>query len=423
MGGADHLLSADLDSRLPAGNLADERGRTLACARHTLLCVACYERARFEESRRHGLQAQVCATEDTRFGEVFVDTCLGMAAMAQGRVEEAGRRYRRARRGVRKFFSSDPCLTVSTDVLLIELDLERNREKAIQPRTLKNLTELRGVWVDVYSTAVAVSAELMLGQYDSRAVIKLLSKAVDDARATGIESLSKHIPALLAYYLVEVGRPDEAGQVWRDHGLPCDESELLDLECRSWRTMEALSCARVRLLANQGEWGGAEALASGLCSVASEHGLTRTLLRGLALSMDVAHRAGQPDRALERLVDFLRTVRGTGFSRPLVRHRTVSRIVLRRLLATDLDEELRAMAESMQATVGGSASGGEQLFSTRELEVLSEAVRGLRSKEIADRLGISDQGVRYHVKNIYRKAGVGKRADAIKYARSLGVLT
>ena len=66
-------------------------------------------------------------------------------------------------------------------MLLIELDLERNREKAIQPRTLKSLTELRGVWVDVYSTAVAVSAELMLGQYDSQAVIKLLSKAVDAA--------------------------------------------------------------------------------------------------------------------------------------------------------------------------------------------------------------------------------------------------
>ena len=375
------------------------------------------------EPPRHGLQAQACSTEDTRFGEVFVDTCLGMAAMAQGRVEEAGRRYRRARRGVRKFFSSDPCLTVSTDVLLIELDLERNREKAIQPRTLKNLTELRGVWVDVYSTAVAVSAELMLGHYDSRAVIKLLSKAVDDARAIGIESLSKHMPALLAYYLVEVGRPDEAGQVWRDHGLPCGESELLDLERRSWRTMETLSCARIRLLAEQGKCGAAEALASGLCTVASEHGLTRTLLRGLALSMDVAHRAGQSDRALERLVDFLRTVRGTGYTRPLVRHRAVSRTVLGRFLSTDPDEELRATAESMLTTMGGSASSDHQLFSRRELDVLSEAARGLRGKEIGGRLGISYEGVRYHLKNIYRKAGVSKRADAIEYAQSLGILT
>ena len=57
------------------------------------------------------------------------------------------------------------------------------------------------------------------------------------------------------------------------------------------------------------------------------------------------------------------------------------------------------------------------------MEVLSEAAQGLRNKEIADRLGISDEGVRYHLKNIYRKAGVRRRADAVQYARSLGVLS
>ena len=56
--------------------------------------------------------------------------------------------------------------------------------------------------------------------------------------------------------------------------------------------------------------------------------------------------------------------------------------------------------------------------------MLSEAARGLRGKEIGGRLGISYEGVRYHLKNIYRsKAGVSKRADAIEYARSLGILT
>ena len=422
-GGADGLLPADLAARLPAGSPGDAEGRTLVCARHTLLCIACYERASFEESGRHGLLAQAHAGEDTRFGAVFVDTCLGMAAMAQGRVEEAGRRYRQARRVAREYFAADPCLTLSTDVLMIELDLERNREKTIQPRTLKNMAELRGVWVDVYSTAVAVSAELMLGQYDPQAVIELLSTAVDGARETGIESFRNHMSALLANYLSEVGCADDAGQVWGDHGLPCDVSDLLDLERQSWRTMEALSCVRVRLLAEQGEWAAAEALAAGLCAVASKRGLTRTLLRGLALSMDVAYRAGRSDRALDCMVDFLRAVRGTDYVRPLVRHRSVSRTVLRRLLATDLDEELRATGESMQTGVGGPETGDSPLFSTRELEVLSEAARGLRNREIAGRLGITNEGVRYHLKNIYRKAHVATRVEAVRYAASLGVLS
>ena len=425
-GGADGSPLGDLESRLPEagpGAVGDERGRTRAAARHTLLCVACYERARFEASRRHGLQAAAHASDDTRFGDVFVNTCLGMAAMAQGRVQEAGARYRRARQVARRFFPSDPCLTVSTDVLTIELDLEQNRERTIQQRTLKNLTALRGVWVDVYSTAMAVGAELTFARYDSRAALKLLSKAVDDARETGIESLSNHMSALLAYYLLEAGRSDDAGQVWRDHGLPCGAVELLDLDRQSWRTMEALSCARVRLLAAQNEHGAAQDLAGSLCAVASERGLTRTLLRGLAVSMVAAHRAEQPGRALERLTDFLRAARGVNYSRPLVRHRQVSRTVLRRLLATDPDEDVRTVAESMQAKLSAPAAGATAFFSAREIEILAEAARGLRNKEIAVQLGISDEGVRYHLKNVYRKVGVAKRTEAVKYAQSIGVLS
>ena len=425
VGGADGLLPGELDSQLPAAGSAAagaERGRTLSCARHTLLCIACYERASFEESRRHGLEAQTRFTDDTRFGDVVVNTCLGMAAMAQGRAPEASRWYRQARQIARKSFSSDPCLTVGTDVLTIELDLERNREKAIQQRTLKNLTDVRGIWVDIYSTALAVSAELTFAQYDSQAVIRLLTKAVDEVQETGIESLSNTVSALLAHYLVEAGRSDEAEQVWREQGLPCGAAELVDIEGQSWRTMEALSCARIRLLAEQGEWAAAEELADRLRATASARGLVRTLLRALALSMVVAHRAGHPDRALARLVEFLRAARTVGYTRPLVRHRDVSRVVLQRMLATDLDEGLRSAAESMLAEVGDTPTAAAPFFSTRELEVLAQVGQGLRNEEIAGRLGISGAGVRYHLRNIYRKTGASKRADAVRYARSLRVL-
>ena len=48
--------------------------------------------------------------------------------------------------------------------------------------------------------------------------------------ATNIESMSNNVSALLAHYLAEAGRPDEAGEVWRDYGLPCGATELVDLE-------------------------------------------------------------------------------------------------------------------------------------------------------------------------------------------------
>ena len=256
---------------------------------------------------------------------------------------------------------------VGTDVLAIELDLERNREKEIQKRTLQSMAEVRGVWVDVYATAISVIAELTFVQYDSESVIEFLKKTVDDVAAAGIESLSRHMSALLANYLVELGDPDAADQTWRNNRLPCEAGEL-DLERQSWRTMEALSCARVRLLTAQGECAAAEALASSLCDLAAERGLTRTLLRGLALSMVVAHVAGDENRAVARLIEFLRLTREVDYVRPLVRHREVSRTVLRCLLDTDAEEDVRRAAESTLVQLEPSTTKASG-FSAREREV------------------------------------------------------
>ena len=155
----------------------------------------------------------------------------------------------------------------------------------------------------------------------------------------------------------------------------CGVPDLLDLDRQSWRTMESLACARVRLLVEQGECAAAGEIASRLCDTASAHGLTRTtLLRGLALSMVVAERAGQTAGALARLVEFLGRTREVDYVRPLVRHREVSRTVLHRLLGTDLDTDVRRAAESMLVHVGEPATATAPIFSARERDVLAVLV-------------------------------------------------
>ncbi|MXY23884.1 MAG: hypothetical protein F4Y45_05110 [Acidobacteria bacterium] len=423
-GGADRLLPHELESRFPAGDPlpGDEEGRALACARHTMLCIACYEHASFEESARHGLRAQAHFRKDGCFFRIVLDACLGMAAMAQGRVQEAVEKYRDIRRATRKFFPADPWISAISNALTIELDLERNRVRAVRRKTLERLTQSQGVWADGYSTSVAVSAELLFEQCGEAEAIQLLTRSVDRVRATRNRSLLNTISALLADYLTQAGQSEQAGAVWRDHALPCDAAELLDLERQSWRTMEALSCARIRLLEAQGEFDAASELAHNLGRVAGDRGLVRTLLRGIALSMSVAHRAGQPDRALERLVGFIRATRGVDYTRPLVRQREVSRLVLQRLLDTDCDDDLRPAAESLLAQVVGPETGSP-CFSPREREILTHVARGLRNKEIAELLEITEEGVRYHLKNIYRKTGINKRAEAVSRAQAIGSLS
>jgi NarL family two-component system response regulator YdfI len=67
------------------------------------------------------------------------------------------------------------------------------------------------------------------------------------------------------------------------------------------------------------------------------------------------------------------------------------------------------------------ASGGVEL-TEREREVLAAAARGERSKEIADRLSISERTVKAHLTNVYNKLGVDSRAAAVAAAARLRLL-
>lgn len=63
---------------------------------------------------------------------------------------------------------------------------------------------------------------------------------------------------------------------------------------------------------------------------------------------------------------------------------------------------------------GPSSRGGELVgeLSTREWEVLSHASRGLTNTEIALQLGVSENTVRFHLKNIFNKINVTNRTEA-----------
>jgi DNA-binding NarL/FixJ family response regulator len=69
----------------------------------------------------------------------------------------------------------------------------------------------------------------------------------------------------------------------------------------------------------------------------------------------------------------------------------------------------------------GDRGGGEPL-TPRELDVLNLIALGLPNKAIADRLGISDQTVKFHVAAIIGKLGAANRTEAVRLAVRRGLL-
>ena len=76
---------------------------------------------------------------------------------------------------------------------------------------------------------------------------------------------------------------------------------------------------------------------------------------------------------------------------------------------------------TISSTPTSISSSGEKL-SAREREILRQVASGYTSCEIGKRLGISDQTVNTHIKNIYRKLQVRTRAQAVNLASLRGLL-
>ena len=55
-------------------------------------------------------------------------------------------------------------------------------------------------------------------------------------------------------------------------------------------------------------------------------------------------------------------------------------------------------------------------LSEKELAVLEELCHGHTNKQIAESLWLSEQTVKFHLRNIYRKLGINSRTEALRYA-------
>ncbi|MGB7422766.1 MAG: response regulator transcription factor [Comamonas sp.] len=90
-------------------------------------------------------------------------------------------------------------------------------------------------------------------------------------------------------------------------------------------------------------------------------------------------------------------------------------------LARRLLKRIDGVASHVSAPGSSTQQGGEKLTG-REREILRLVALGYTSCEIGERLGISDQTVNAHVKNVYRKLQVRTRAQAVIQASQWGLL-
>ena len=75
-----------------------------------------------------------------------------------------------------------------------------------------------------------------------------------------------------------------------------------------------------------------------------------------------------------------------------------------------------------EAQPDGAPAPGAIPLSEREGAVLEAVARGLSNREIGRQLWISEQTVKFHLRNVYRKLGISSRTEAARYAYRTGLV-
>jgi DNA-binding NarL/FixJ family response regulator len=96
--------------------------------------------------------------------------------------------------------------------------------------------------------------------------------------------------------------------------------------------------------------------------------------------------------------------------------------ILKSVNPDDLPGAIRQIVEgtvthrSMAARTGAAPRIPPGGLSAKEVAVLAELCHGHTNKQIAATLWLSEQTVKFHLRNVYRKLGISSRTEALRYA-------
>lgn len=403
-------------------------------------------RSQFEEARTLLLKARpLLDREGSLFGQAYQEAIYAMSLLAEGRITDAMRGLSAALRHTEQEASGSVTAGSVLAVYLADGYYEQN--KLADAQVLLNdygqLAEQQAI-VDPLATMLLTSARIAYERGDRAQAEDVLERALylgyqhDFARLVTYAKAERTRQATLS------GDLDLAERRLRELS-PADHDADDDALLFHAGETEARSVTVARYLVHVGRSGEARSMLQAQIRRAKAQRRRRrelklTVMLALAQNAEGRHNCarrsllealelGAPREFVRSFLDegpmLIQLLKEThrGFDQlPKLGHQDVLLAYLNYLLA-EAGEVVGAVPEVLQAS--GDAAIAPQLFESltdKERNLLRYVSLGLSNKDLAERLSVSTNTVKWHLRNIFEKLQISNRVQAIAVARHLGLI-
>ena len=363
------------------------------------------------------------------YGELFARFLEARIKLAQGRLDEAQTLLSEAAADIHQAYGTRSDLGANCAVHQAETLFERDaidEATALLEWALPHIEQSDG-WFEIYASGFCTAARAAFGRSAAEAEkIIVRMRALADRRHLRQLRLLADIYEIEA--LIHAGR-DEAA---RSRALQLGIRELaatMQEEMPVYRQVAiaaSVCIAKLHLLA--GEHRKALAEIESMERWAREHGHGRLLITLCILAARAHRLAQQPDRAISRFDEAVSMSVFQGFVGPFLDcWRFISPGSTddpRRSAAHKTDRFRETFLRRLRKALDRYSAHTREstLLSGPELSTLKHLDQGYTNKEIARLLKISPNTVKYRLKSLYEKLGVGSRREAVALSREQKLL-
>lgn len=333
--------------------------------------------------------------------------------LAEGRLADAEAGLRKTLRMTRTVVGPERAMTIMVRCLLAHVHYETDSEEISEAEIESLLNDLQrtDAWFDYYAIAYAVAIELAY-RSSAQAASRLVSKGRIAARQQVLgASFEQLLLTFEADILAREGNCDAAAR-W----LESLDGVADKLTTFYERDAFARTSARQALARNQPDK--ALAIASDWLTQALMEGRAGAVCRARLFQSSALLRLGEPERSCAVLSQSLSWAASESVIAPFIELRPLTTELFEALDAAGLTPQ-GAPPEFLKTLRERAAQAPELrrlygMLTRRESEILEFLRHSASNKHIARAAAISEDAVKYHLKNIYRKLGVHSRSEALR---------